>query len=109
MTEKKMRERMRMVFTQDQLKRISLKDEDGRINMITDVHGMTCSEAMVFIRNLIALFRGSFKLTVIHGYNHGTAIRDMIRQETISKKVAGIHWTMRNDGITEFNIRSLCA
>lgn len=109
MTERKMRERMRMVFTDEQIRRVVVQDKNQTVNLIADVHGMGCQEATMFVKNLVALFTESFKLTVVHGYHNGTAIRDTIRKTDISPKVTRVHWTGYNDGVTEFNIRTLCA
>ena len=109
MTERNMRERMKQIFTEEQTGRVAFQNRTQGINIIADVHGMGCQEATTFIRNIVALFREPFTLTVIHGYHNGTAIRDTIRSTDISPKVTRVHWTGYNDGITEFNIRTLCA
>ena len=116
MSEKNMMIRMRMIFTDDEKKRISIqqaRDGGGFTTVVTaDVHGMNCRQAKAFIRNVIALFRGSFKLVVIHGFHSGTALRDMIRTEaaTFSRKVNAdsVHGWYWNDGVTEMRVSALC-
>jgi DNA-nicking Smr family endonuclease len=108
MSEKGMRWRLGLVFTEDELLRI--KTTAGDIPSVTvDVHGMGCLEAKTFLKNVIALFRGAFKLIVIHGFNNGTAIRDMVRREKLSSKVTAMHSLYWNDGVTEFDVQALCA
>ena len=112
MSEKNMKVRMRQVFTDEEMRRISVNVTDGRATVIADVHGMGCLQARVFISNVIALFRGAFNLIVVHGFNHGTALRDMIRRnpfEEISSKINSVRSLPWNDGVTQMDIRALCA
>lgn len=116
MSEKNMMMRMRMIFTEEEKKRISIqqaRDGCGSMWIVTaDVHGMNCRQAKTFIKNVIALFRGAFKLVIIHGFNSGTALRDLFRTEgaTLSGKVCAnsVHGWYWNDGVTEMDITALC-
>lgn len=46
--------RLRMVLTNDELDRITVKErESGKIRITADVHGMKCYEARRFINNII--------------------------------------------------------
>ena len=85
MTEKNMiriRENMEFIFSADQLQRIRLySDEVGKMKIQVDVHGMSCCEARRFMNNLINTIGFDCSITVIHGYNHGTAIRDMLENQ----------------------------
>lgn len=108
MSEKGMRWRLGSIFTEDELRRINV--HEGDLPSVTvDVHGMGCLEAKTFLKNVIALLRGAFKLVVIHGFNNGTAIRDMVRREKLSSKVTAVHSWYWNDGVTEFDVKALAA
>ena len=62
--------RLRMVLTNDELDRITVKEkESGKIRITADVHGMKCYEARRFINNIINIVRIAFQLVIIHGYN----------------------------------------
>lgn len=107
MSETNMRRRLGRIFTDDEMQRITMNIENGRPTIKVDVHGMACNEARKFLSNLIALFRTAFRLVVIHGYTHGTAIRDMIRENSLSEKVDSVHMWYWNDGVTELSIKAL--
>lgn len=73
--------RLKMVLTQSELDRISIFEYVSGDTCITaDVHGMKCHEVKRFINNIINIVRIAFRLVIIHGYNHGTAIKDMLAQ-----------------------------
>ena len=112
MADKKMKMRLRlgMVFTKEQMERLSVSStNDGVVTVRANVHNMTCQEAKTFLKNVIALFRGAFRLIVVHGFHHGTCIRDMISRELLSDKVVRVNRCQWNEGITEIDIRALCA
>ena len=71
--------RLGMIFTQTDINRITIKETDSKLQVTVDVHGMKCCEAKKFINNIINAVRTAFKLVIIHGYNHGTAIKDMLK------------------------------
>ncbi len=61
-------ERIGCIFTGDQVSRIHIEEDHDVVTEVeADVHGMSCSEARLFLHNLIALLRFPFKLIVIHG------------------------------------------
>lgn len=67
--------KLQMIFTKNEISRLSIKEKPGeKVQIIVDVHGIKCSQARRFINNIINSIRESFKLIIIHGYNHGTAI-----------------------------------
>ena len=73
------KERLFTVYSQNDLQRIQIKYSlKGEIYMVIDVHGMTRNEARRFINNVIGIAHTNFNLTVIHGFNHGTAIKEML-------------------------------
>ena len=70
--------RMEMIFTREEIQRIT---EDIRNNVHTltvDVHGLRVKEAKRLLNNLMSINREGYNICVIHGYNHGTAIKEMI-------------------------------
>lgn len=109
MNEKMIVTRMTRIFTADETRRVSVDCSGQSVNLQADVHGMSRMECMIFLRNLINLFRGPFSVNVVHGYNNGTVLRDLLRTEKISPKVTSVCWDTHNDGITRINVRPLCA
>lgn len=73
--------KLSLILTNTELTRISVNENsNGNICITADVHGMKCREARRFINNIINIIHTAFTLIIIHGYNHGTAIKDMLTQ-----------------------------
>ncbi len=51
-----------------------------------DVHGLNAFQARTLIDSKLKKAKGTYKIRVIHGYNNGTVLRDMIRREYSGKK-----------------------
>ena len=69
-------DRLKMILTQEEINRLKITESNSEhIKIIADVHGMKCYEARRFINNIINIVRIAFQLVIIHGYNHGTAIK----------------------------------
>ena len=75
-------DRFCMIFTEATTARISLlTSPSGEVEkVVLDVHGLACREAMRFINNVVNLTGGKNTVEVIHGYRHGTKIKDSLRQ-----------------------------
>lgn len=91
--------RLGMIFSQDDIARISIKD-DGKLQVTVDVHGMKCVQAKRFINNIINSIREAFRLVIIHGYNHGTAIKDMLAENFSNTHIIDQYQDPRNKGVT---------
>ena len=97
--------KIQIIYTPEQMNRIRFSKSTGRNEQVTvDVHGMKCVEAKRFINNLINLVHDSFHLVVIHGYNHGTAIRDMLADNFDNSHVVRRYLDQRNQGMTHMVI-----
>lgn len=97
--------RLKMVLTNDELSRISVQEKSQRkIRITADVHGMKCYEARRFINNIINIMRMAFQLIIIHGYNHGTAIKKMLAQNFSNDHIYEQFPDPRNQGITHMLI-----
>ncbi len=73
-----MRKRMEMIFTKEELARITGIKHENIITLIVDVHGLKVKEAKRLLKNLMVLNLEGYDICVIHGFNHGTAIKEMI-------------------------------
>lgn len=103
--EKRLLDRLCVIFSQAEMRRLSISlDETHEIRITADVHGMTCYEAKRFLRNIINILRIAFKLTVIHGYRHGTAIKEMLVNSFSSNRVSSIIGIPYNLGRTEIAV-----
>ena len=86
-------------------RRLTLIESNTRITkIIVDVHGMKCFEVRRFINNIISIVNSDFKLDIIHGYNHGTAIKDMLANNYNNSHISGRHQDSYNQGITHMSI-----
>ncbi len=99
------RTRLRMVLTQSEMNRIIISESrSGKIRITADVHGMKCYEARRFINNIINIVRTAFQLVIIHGYNHGTAIKEMLAQNFSNDHIYEQFPDPRNQGVTHMLI-----
>lgn len=97
--------RLSLVFTIDELNRISIKENHGKNPRVyADVHGMKCYQAKRFINNIINIIKSAFELIVIHGFNHGTAIRDMLSDNFNNMHITQQYISQYNQGITHMFI-----
>lgn len=73
-----------------------------------DIHGMTCQQAKRCLDSQLMRASGSvYRIKVIHGYNSGTELRDMVRKEYKKhKKVIRIELGL-NQGETTLVLREL--
>lgn len=93
--------RFSKVFTNEELGRITGCTNTVRGNYIrVDVHGLTKSVAKRFINNIINVIRDAFNLLVVHGFQHGNVIREMLRSEFWNPKVCSLHEVISNPGVT---------
>ena len=99
------RTRLRMVLTQSEMNRIIISESrSGKIRITADVHGMKCYEARRFINNIINIVRTAFQLVIIHGYNRGTAIKEMLAQNFSNDHIYEQFPDPRNQGVTHMLI-----
>lgn len=97
--------KLQMIFTNDEINRISIKEAPGtKPQIIADVHGMKCSQARRFINNIINTIHEAFKLIIIHGYNHGTAIKDILADNFCNSHIAEQYIDPYNQGVTHMLI-----
>ncbi len=82
---------------------------DGKQIVDADLHGMTCKVAKRFITNIIAMDQSAFEFRLIHGYNHGTALKEMISITKFSERVQSKRGLPYNYGITILDINAKSA
>ncbi len=100
-----MKRRLELILPVNEYMRLTFTDLDGvSTQMVADVHGMKCYEARRFINNTIAIVRTDFQPTVIHGYRHGTAIRDMLADNFKNSHVREQYQDHFNQGLTHMII-----
>ena len=76
-------------------------DEFGRLNIRMDLHELHKRDVEVLMKNLLLITKGvPFTLDLIHGYNHGTVLRDYIREELESPRIQEMYCPYYNEGET---------
>lgn len=81
---------------------------DNRWRVVIDVHGLSVREAKKMLKNLIAVLPVGIELIVIHGYNHGTALKQLIRSEEMSSyRVLSVSSPAANPGISTMQISAM--
>ena len=81
-----------------------LPSADGELRIQYDAHGQTVAEATHTIRNIVNLARVPIWLSVVHGYNNGTAIKDELSKMNFYGKVTYRYTPPHNEGETIFRI-----
>ncbi len=79
------------------------KMRSGEFFLTYDLHGKTVPEAKREIHNLVNMTLGAFRLTVIHGYHGGTAIKDMLAAENFYDRLENRYYPKDNPGETILN------
>ena len=95
-----MNKNMMMVFTKDELERIK-ENPDG---ISLDLHQLSVKQSKRLVNNVISMNRDNFSLTLIHGYIHGTAIKEMLIANYDNPRVIRKHGVKNNYGRTVFEV-----
>lgn len=101
MDSEQLMENVKFIMCGDDLWRINADtDEDGKMQVEFDMHGMSKATAKRQLKNIIAINPSAFTLNAIHGYHYGTAIKDMIQDDELSKRVTDKQCLDYNPGRT---------
>lgn len=105
MSRKEVMNRLNFVLWGDDYERFSVNaGPDGCPVITVDLHHKKTSESKKIINNIIKLIMVPFQLDVIHGYNHGTSILCMIRNDFFNPRVRRIEGDPVNNGITHLYV-----
>lgn len=96
-----MNENIKMILTKDELRRVKARIKNGKAEITVNVHNMHVKEAQRLLKNLIAVDRKCEEMHVIHGFNHGTAIKDMIASDLVSPRIISKSVRRDNPGLTD--------
>lgn len=98
-------QRMRLILTNEQMERLCFKDEPGsELTLCLDLHGLTCKEARRLVDMVIFLVRDNFLLLLVHGYQHGQSIKDMLWYQYDNHRLQSRRDDDYNLGLTYFNV-----
>ena len=93
--------RLNMILTKEDIDRI----QEYPDRMSVDLHGKNRKDAKRLLNNIINTIRHPFTMEVIHGYNHGTVLKDMIFTEEINPRIISKDAPVYNIGETILLIR----
>ncbi|MEG0397293.1 MAG: Smr/MutS family protein [Oscillospiraceae bacterium] len=71
-----------------------------------DLHGKNVYWAKTAIDAALRRSRGTYRIRIIHGYNNGTAIRDMIREDYAHHPLV-LRLASAGDGVTDLILREM--
>lgn len=87
----------KMVFRGEDLQRINVI---GNEEIAVDLHGLGTKDSLVLMNNIINLNRNQCSIEVIHGFHHGTALKDMINGRFYNRRVVSMKPAPNNPGVT---------
>ena len=101
-----LQDRLRIILSDAMLERIDIQTTAAQeIRFIViDVHGLTCKEANRLINNIVIISKGTCAIEVIHGYRHGTKIKDMLRAKKHNTYIKTVVADSFNLGVTYLNL-----
>ena len=104
MKNEKIYSRLEQIFTQDELSRFAITEKQSGVRIVVNVHGLKCFQVRQLLNNLISVLRMKFHLLVIHGYNHGTAIKNMLENDFKNCHVTNMRPDPFNKGVTHMSV-----
>ena len=105
MSMEQVKSRMLFLFPGMEGERVQINiGADGMFSVRIDVHGMSVLEAKRAINNVIAMMKVAFHLAIVHGYQHGIAIKEMLYQSFSNSRVSGMHCEPSNPGLSICNV-----
>lgn len=93
-----------VIFGEDRWRVTVDLDAHGVPDITYDAHGQSVLDARRAIRNIVNITRSPLSVSVIHGYRHGTAIKDMLGKENFSGRVSERYCPKGNPGATVLHI-----
>lgn len=103
-----MRYRVSFILYGENLRRVFIyRDDEGKMIVRVDLHHMTQRQVEKVIHDIILMNQESFILDLIHGYNHGTALKNMILNLVSNKRIEKKWVNPWNMGETFLEIKSV--
>ncbi len=100
---KEMLDRMTFILSGENLNRVEIKNGE-KPQIILDLHGMNRKSARRVVKSIIAMYRFAFSFVIIHGYNHGTALKEMLSDSFDNPRIMSKKTPNYNPGLTCFEI-----
>ncbi len=101
-------QRINRLYSNEILEKMEFCTRNGVFVLQLDLHGLKKYEAKRLINSLIALCNGRFILELIHGYTHGTVLKEMIAAEITNTRITEKWSFAYNPGRTLLEIAEAC-
>ena len=102
-----MNTKFQAILTKEEMERIKDKvAEDGTEKITVDLHKLTTKQAKRLINNVITMSRDTCEVRLIHGFNHGTAIKTMISRDIHNPRIKRRFQAPNNPGLTTLCLAS---
>ena len=98
------KDRMTFIMQGNDLNRLQIYESEKGTVIKIDLHGMKCGEAFKVINSILLLCRFRFTLDIIHGYNRGTNLKEMIYHQLMNSRIISKHCDVWNPGETIIEI-----
>ena len=96
--------RLSLVLNKEDIQRIKVSEG----NITVDLHNLGTKDAMILINNIININRDECNIRLIHGYNHGIALKDMINSRFKNPRIVKKQAVSGNLGMTILACKSIC-
>lgn len=97
-------EKMQMILTVEEFVRCKLTEKDGEQCIEIEMHGLTRITGRRLVNNVINLTRGEYTIILIHGFNSGTVLKEMIRGTKLCSRVVKMMSPSHNPGVTYLKV-----
>lgn len=93
--------RMEFLFPNENRFKIG-EAKNGELKITFDCHGLKTANAKRSVHNIIAMIQYPFELDIIHGYNHGTSIEEMLYSQMLTQnpRIVEMHIDEKNLGLS---------
>lgn len=106
MNNEKIINRFQMIMTKDDMVRMNIyQNKNGNQVVQFDLHGYNRKTAERQIKNIIAVIPQECYLEIIHGYNNGTVLKELINSELKNDRIAERIAKKNNPGVTTVHIK----
>lgn len=94
-------DRMTFILNRDEFGRVKVyKDVDDVAVLQLDLHLMTKDAVRMLLDKTILMMRFPFRLDLIHGFNNGVVLKNLIKYEYINDRITAIYTPDYNPGRT---------
>lgn len=101
-----MKTKLSIILTKEELDRIKFVNEADatKASLIVDMHELPAKKAMILLNNIINVDSSEKTVRVIHGFNHGVAIKKTIWNEYKNPHIVNKSVEPWNPGVTILEI-----